>query len=87
MGSIPQKMAETQAKIILCIEDSQLAHMCNCDPELIWIGLRQVHNAQGLAMQLALCRKFLTLVSGHGCYVSLGWPGEGNGFSVEGYWC
>ena len=59
-----KKMAETRAEIILRVEDSQLAHVRDRDPELIWIGLKQVHNARGLATRLALRRKFLTSVKG-----------------------
>ena len=59
-----KKMAETCAEIILRVEDSQLTHICTRDPESLWGNLHQVHCACGLAMQLALWRKFLTSVKG-----------------------
>ena len=59
-----KKMVKTRVEIILLVEDSQLAHVRNRDLELIWIGLKQVHNAQGLATRLVLQRKFLTSVKG-----------------------
>ena len=55
-----QKMAETQSKLILCVEDNQLTHMCSKDPMVIWETLRGVHCARGFATSLALRRKFLT---------------------------
>jgi hypothetical protein len=54
-----QKMAETQSKMILHIEDNQLAHMCSKDPMTIWETLHAIHCACGFAMSLALHRKFL----------------------------
>jgi hypothetical protein len=57
-------MVETCAKIILRVEYLQLAHICGCDPEILWGNLLQVHGVQGLATQLVLRRKFLTLVKG-----------------------
>jgi hypothetical protein len=38
-----KKMVETCAKIILRVEDLQLAHICGCDPEILWGNLLQVH--------------------------------------------
>ena len=40
-----KKMAETCAEIILRVEDSQLAHVHGCDPEILWGNLLQVHHA------------------------------------------
>jgi hypothetical protein len=57
-------MTETCAEIILRVEDSQLTHICTHDPESLWGNLHQVHRVHGLATQLVLHRKFLTLVKG-----------------------
>src|ERR1700683_1858791 len=59
-----KKMAETCAEIILRVEDLQLAHIRGRHLEILWGNLLQVHRARGLAMQLALRRKFLTSVKG-----------------------
>ena len=40
-----KKMVETCAKIILRVEDSQLAHVRGHDPEILWGNLLQVHHA------------------------------------------
>ena len=66
-------MVETCAKIILRVEDLQL-HICGCDPEILWGNLLQVHHVQGLATQLVLRRKFLTLVKG--VDAMLAWIGQ-----------
>ena len=44
-GKCTQKKMETCAKIILRAEDSQLAHICGCDLEILWGNLLQVHHA------------------------------------------
>ena len=48
-----KKMSDAQVEIVLWVEDSQLAHMWERDPEVIWRNLAQVHVAQGFATQLA----------------------------------
>ena len=40
-----KKMVETCAKIILRVEDSQLAHIHGHDLEILWGNLLQVHHA------------------------------------------
>ena len=40
-----KKMIETCAEIILRVEDSQLAHICGHDLEILWGNLLQVHRA------------------------------------------
>src|ERR1700683_2168147 len=40
-----KKMAETCAEIILRVEDSQLAHVCGHDLEILWGYLLQVYHA------------------------------------------
>ena len=40
-----KKMAEARAEIILRVEDSQLAHMRDRDPTVIWEALARIHIA------------------------------------------
>ncbi|KAJ6614745.1 hypothetical protein B0H10DRAFT_1802724, partial [Mycena sp. CBHHK59/15] len=54
------KMVEAQAKMIEKEMKSQLPHMRECDPNLIWQNLEAIHRAQGLATRLVHQRKFLT---------------------------
>jgi hypothetical protein len=69
-------MVETCAEIILRVEDSQLAHIRGHNLEILWANLLQVYHAQGLAMQLALRRKFLTSVKGMDVMLAwIGWVG------------
>ena len=48
------KMVETCVEIILRVEDSQLTHICTCDPQTLWGNLHQIQHVHGLAMQLVL---------------------------------
>ena len=48
-----KKMLDAWAEIVLWVEDSQLAHMQERDPEVIWRNLAQVHVVQGFATWLA----------------------------------
>jgi hypothetical protein len=77
-----QKMSEAYAEIVLRVEDSQLAHTRSRDPEAIWDTLAQVHQARGLAMRLALRRKFLTSVKGTEETMSA-WIGRVKGLSYR----
>ncbi|KAJ6590293.1 hypothetical protein B0H10DRAFT_1640120, partial [Mycena sp. CBHHK59/15] len=56
------KMAEARAEMIEKVVKSQLPHMRERDPHLIWQNLEAIHRAQGLATRLAHRRKFLTAV-------------------------
>jgi hypothetical protein len=60
MKRLKTKMQEAWAELILCVEDSQLSHMCNCDPLVIWQSLECIHHATSFATSLALHRKFLS---------------------------
>ncbi|KAH8102360.1 gag-polypeptide of LTR copia-type-domain-containing protein [Phellopilus nigrolimitatus] len=58
------KMAEARAAMIERAEKSQLAHMRDKDPLIIWETLAKVHRARGLATRLALRRKLLSSSKG-----------------------
>ena len=51
-----KKMGEAHVEIILKVEDSQLSHVRDQDPKLVWEMLARVHIAQGFATWLALHR-------------------------------
>lgn len=55
-----KKMAYARALMIEHMETSQLAYTRNRDPREIWLKLKSVHRARGLATEIALKRKFLT---------------------------
>ncbi|KAG1875691.1 hypothetical protein F4604DRAFT_1488424, partial [Suillus subluteus] len=59
-----KKMAEAWVEIILHVEHDQLAHMCDCDPKVIWETLAQVHHACGLGTRMALQWKLLMATKG-----------------------
>jgi len=56
-----KRSAEAHMEIILYVEVSQLAHVCDPDPTSIWSTLETIHCAHGFATRLMLCRRFLTL--------------------------
>jgi hypothetical protein len=70
-----KEVAEAQVAIIQRVEDSQLTHMRNWDPTIIWAKLACVHASCGLATCLALHRKFLTSVKAdkEGMAAWIGW--------------
>ncbi|KAJ3483976.1 hypothetical protein NLI96_g5947 [Meripilus lineatus] len=63
-GRDEDKMAEARAEMILRVEDSQLSHMRDDDPMVIWQELVRVHVARGLATRLALRRQFIKMSKG-----------------------
>ena len=77
-----KKMSDARAEIVLRVEDSQLAHMRERDPEVIWRNLAQVHVARGFATRLALQRQFLRLVKGEKESMAA-WVGRVKGFSFR----
>lgn len=58
------KLDEARAKLVLRVDDGQLAHMHSRDPAEIWATLQRVHRAAGFATTLALRRPFLTAKKG-----------------------
>jgi len=59
-----KKMAEARAELILRADCTQLVHMRDRDPMVIWESLARIHRARGLATRLALRRKFMSAVKG-----------------------
>ncbi|KAG6807942.1 hypothetical protein H0H92_005936, partial [Tricholoma furcatifolium] len=55
-----KKMVEARALLILGVEDSQLPHMTNPNPKVIWETLGKVHRARGFGSRLSLRRSFIT---------------------------
>jgi hypothetical protein len=60
-----KKMGEVRARMITRVEMSQLVHMRERDPMVIWAKLTVTHQARGLVMRLAKRRKFLTAAKGN----------------------
>jgi gag-polypeptide of LTR copia-type/Zinc knuckle len=56
-----KKNAEAQAEIVLHIEVSQLAHVCDENSKDIWNNLETMHCSCGLASHLTLHHHFLTM--------------------------
>ena len=57
-----EKQCLTHAKIILCIEPSQIPHIRNeSDPAVIWKNLSQIHRACGLGVLLTIRMDFLKM--------------------------
>lgn len=54
-----QKLA--RAEIILRISPSQLPHVRDPDPKVIWDNLRALHQSRGFASRLSLRRRFITM--------------------------
>jgi hypothetical protein len=60
-----KKMGEARARMITRVETSQLVHMREQDPMVIWAKLAVTHQVRGLATRLAKCCKFLTVAKGN----------------------
>ena len=57
-----QRNNASLAKIILCIEPSQIPHIRNeSDPAVIWKNLSQIHHARGLGVLLTMHMDFLKM--------------------------
>jgi hypothetical protein len=57
-----EKQRLARAKIILCIEPSQIPHIRNeSDPAVIWKNLSQIHRARGLGVLLTMRMDFLKM--------------------------
>jgi hypothetical protein len=55
-----KRQAACRAEIILRADDSQLSHMRDNDPKIVWEELAKVHRARGFGTRLSLRRGFLT---------------------------
>jgi hypothetical protein len=60
MKSFRKREAQCKAEIVLRVEDSQLPHMANRSPMVIWNSLANVHRARGFGSRLQLRRNFIT---------------------------
>ena len=49
------------SEIILRVEASQLPHLRDPDPHVIWTHLRSLHQSRGFASRLTLRRHFITM--------------------------
>lgn len=58
------KQKLTRAEIILRVSPSQLPHVRNPDPKVIWDNLRALHQSRGFASRLSLRRRFITMKKG-----------------------
>jgi hypothetical protein len=59
-----QKQKLARAEIILRISPSQLPHVRDPDPKIIWDNLRALHQSRGFASRLSLRRRFITMKKG-----------------------
>lgn len=59
-----KKQRVTRAFLITRVEASQLAHMSDHDPKVIWDSLKKVHRARGFASRLSMRRSFLSATMG-----------------------
>jgi hypothetical protein len=59
-----QKKKLARAEIILRISPSQLPHVRDPDPQVIWDNLRTLHQSRGFASRLSLRRRFITMKKG-----------------------
>lgn len=55
-----RREAKCKAEIVLRVEDSQLPHMADRSPMVVWNSLASVHRARGFGSRLQLRRNFIT---------------------------
>ena len=70
-----KREAQCKAEIVLRVDDSQLPHMTDRSPMVVWNSLASVHRARGFGSRLQLCRNFIT-ASMKGGQSMEGWIGE-----------
>ena len=61
MRTYQQKQRLARAKLILAVEPSQLPHVRDEDPAVIWMNLSKIHSARGLGTLLMMRRNFFTM--------------------------
>jgi hypothetical protein len=61
MRTYLQKQRLARAKIILAVEPSQLPHVRDENPAIIWDRLSKIHSARGLGTLLTMRRTFFTM--------------------------
>ncbi|GLB43942.1 hypothetical protein LshimejAT787_1501260 [Lyophyllum shimeji] len=60
LKDVKRRMAEARASMILRVDDSQLPHMVDPNPKVVWDTLAKVHRARGFGSRLHLRRAFIT---------------------------
>ncbi|GLB45348.1 putative gag-polypeptide of LTR copia-type [Lyophyllum shimeji] len=60
LKDVKRRMAEARASTILRVDDSQLPHMVDPNPKVVWDTLAKVHRACGFGSRLHLRRTFIT---------------------------
>ena len=55
-----KREAQCKAEIVLRVGDSQLPHMADRSPKVVWDSLASVHRARGFGSRLQLRRNFIT---------------------------
>jgi hypothetical protein len=75
-----RREAQCRAEIVLRVEDSQLSHMADRSPMVVWNALASVHRARGFGSRLQLRRNFITASMKEGQSME-GWIGEVRGLT------
>jgi len=75
-----KREAQCKAEIVLRVEDSQLPHMADRSPMVVWNSLASVHRARGFGSRLQLRRNFIT-ASMKGGQSMESWIGEVRGLA------
>jgi hypothetical protein len=73
-----RREAQCKAEIVLRVEDSQLPHMADRNPKVVWDSLASVHRARGFGSRLQLRRNFITASMKESQSME-GWIGEVRG--------
>ena len=75
-----KREAQCKAEIVLRVEDSQLPHMADRNPKVVWDSLASVHRARGFGSRLQLRRNFITASMKEGQSME-SWIGEVRGLA------
>lgn len=75
-----KREAQCKAEIVLRVDDSQLSHMADRSPLVVWNSLAGVHRARGFGSRLQLRRNFITASMKEGQSME-GWIGEVRGLA------
>ena len=75
-----KREAQCKAEIVLRVEDSQLPHMADRSPMVVWNSLASVHCARGFGSRLQLRRNFITASMKEGQPME-SWIGEVRGLA------
>jgi hypothetical protein len=75
-----KREAQCKAEIVLRVDDSQLSHMADKSPMVVWKALASVHRARGFGSRLQLRRNFITAAM-KGSQSMESWIGEVRGLT------